>query len=95
MRMERLTNAERAMLAVMSSMPGDEYKLSDIADRMGMNVRPLGPRRSSLIGKGMIYSPRQGTVAFTVPLFAEYLRRVELAARPLTGGEALHLVGGV
>lgn len=74
-RMERLTAAERSMLAAMSVLSGTEYRLTDVADRMGMNVRTLGPRRSSLIAKGMIYSPRQGSVAFTVPLFAEYLRR--------------------
>ena len=74
-RMERLSNAERAMLNAMASFAGEEYKLSDIAEAMGMKARTLSPRRSSLIAKGMIYSPHQGTVAFTVPLFAEYLRR--------------------
>ena len=74
-RMERLSNAERAMLNAMASFEGVEYKLSDVAEAMGMKARTLSPRRSSLIAKGMIYSPHQGTVAFTVPLFAEYLRR--------------------
>lgn len=74
-RVERMSNAERAMLTAMASLPGEEYRLSDVAEKMGMLARTLGPRRSSLIAKGMIYSPRQGMVAFTVPLFAEYLRR--------------------
>ena len=74
-RVERLSNAEKAMLGAMASLPGVEYKVSDVADKLGMKARTLSPRRSSLIAKGMIYSPRQGTVAFTVPLFAEYLRR--------------------
>ena len=75
MRVERLTGAEKAMLFAMSGLAGEEYPLSDIAEKMGMSPRTLSPRRSSLIGKGMIYSPRQGMLAFTVPLFAEYLRR--------------------
>ena len=74
-RVERLTSAERSMLAALAEMEGSEYRLQDVADRMKMNVRALSPRRSSLVGKGMIYSPRTGTVAFTVPLFAEYLKR--------------------
>ena len=74
-RMERLTQAERKMLAALAEMEGPEYRLQDVADRMKMNVRALSPRRSSLIAKGMIYSPHTGTVAFTVPLFAEYLKR--------------------
>ena len=77
-RMERMSGAEKAMLMAMSSLPGAEYRLSDVAEKMGMKARTLSPRRSSLIAKGMIYSPRQGVVAFTVPLFAEYLRRKSL-----------------
>lgn len=74
-RMERLTQAERSMLAALAEMEGPEYRLQEVADRMKMNVKALSPRRSSLIAKGMIYSPHIGTVAFTVPLFAEYLKR--------------------
>lgn len=74
-RMERLTQAERSMLFALAEMEGPVYKVQDVADHMKMNVRALSPRRSSLIAKGMIYSPGTGLVAFTVPLFAEYLKR--------------------
>ena len=74
-RMERLTQAERTMLFALAEMEGPMYKLQDLADHLKMNVRALSPRRSSLIAKGMIYSPGTGLVAFTVPLFAEYLKR--------------------
>ena len=74
-RMERLTQAERTMLFALAEMEGPMYKLQDVADHLTMNVRALSPRRSSLIAKGMIYSPGTGLVAFTVPLFAEYLKR--------------------
>lgn len=77
-RVERLTQAERSMLMAMAALPGPEYKLADVAEYMKMNSKALGPRRSSLIAKGMVYSPRNGTVAFTVPLFAEYLIRRQM-----------------
>jgi hypothetical protein len=32
--------------------------------------------RQDLIDKGMIWAPKHGETAFTVPLFDEYLRRV-------------------
>ena len=74
-RMERLTQAERTMLAALAEMEGPEYRLQDVADRMKMNVRALSPRRSSLIAKGMIYSPRYGELAFTVPMFGRFMLR--------------------
>lgn len=80
-RMERLTNAEKMLLFALIEMPGIVYKLSDVAEKMAVNVRALSPRRSSLIEKGMIYSPRTGEIAFTVPLFAEYLSRQRKAGR--------------
>ncbi len=33
------------------------------------------PLRSSLIKKGMIFSPAHGDTAFTVPLFDQFMRR--------------------
>lgn len=80
-RMERLTNAERSLLFALVEMPGPVYKLADVAEVMSVGVRALSPRRASLIEKGMIYSPSTGTVAFTVPLFAEYISRQRIAGR--------------
>jgi hypothetical protein len=34
------------------------------------------PVRSSLIAKGMIWSPSHGDTAFTAPLFDEFMRRI-------------------
>jgi hypothetical protein len=47
----------------------------DISARLGIAQKALGPRRSALIKRGMIFSPSHGIVAFTVPLFNEFLRR--------------------
>ena len=38
-------------------------------------ITTLGPVRASLIKKGMVYSLSHGDMAFTVPLFDEFMRR--------------------
>jgi len=38
-------------------------------------VESVGPLRNALIRKGMIYSPAHWDIAFTVPMFDEYLKR--------------------
>ena len=54
----------------------DSQRSGDIAERLGVKVTTVAPVRSSLIKKGMVYSPGHGDNAFTVPLFDQYLRRV-------------------
>ena len=51
------------------------YAMVDIAQAMGRTQQSLGPARASIIAKGMIYSTDHGYVDFSVPLFAEFLRR--------------------
>ena len=41
---------------------------------MKVKINSLGPPRANLIKKGMIYSPSHGNMAFTVPLFDEFMR---------------------
>jgi hypothetical protein len=45
--------------------------------RLAQEAAPLtlGPARSSIISKGMIYSTDHGYLDFSVPLFAEFMRR--------------------
>ena len=38
-------------------------------------MNSLGPTRSKLISKGMVWSPRHGETAFTVPLFDQFMLR--------------------
>ncbi len=52
------------------------HRSGDIAAKLGVRVESVGPRRSGLIRKGMVYSPAHGDTAFTVPLFDDFLRRV-------------------
>lgn len=48
---------------------------ADIADALKVKINSLGPTRANLIKKGMIYSPAHGDMAFTVPLFDEFMLR--------------------
>ncbi len=74
-RMGRTTNAERDYLAAMASLGSGPYSSGDVAAEMGKTTAQVGPHRSSLIKKGLCYSPRHGAVAFTVPKFDDFLRR--------------------
>ncbi|MCQ2402432.1 MAG: ATP-binding protein [Lentisphaeria bacterium] len=74
-RIERMTKGEKDFLYAMAKIESSEIKIGDVAKQLGVTVGSMGPRRSSLIRKGMIYSPAHGTIAFSVPLFGEYLLR--------------------
>ncbi len=74
-RFDRLTPKERLFLRAMASIGADPYRSSDIAEVLGEKLMALGPVRANLIKKGMIYSPAHGYLAFTVPLFDEFMER--------------------
>ena len=75
-RFDRLTPRERVYLRAMASLGQGPHRSGDIAEAMGRNVRSLAPMRGSLINKGMIWSPRHGDTAFTVPMFDGFMRRI-------------------
>lgn len=75
-RFDRLTPSEKNMLRAMADLGKGPYPIADVADKMGLKVGSLSPRRAKLIHKGMIYSPTHGDLDFTVPLFDEFMRRV-------------------
>jgi hypothetical protein len=75
-RFDRLTPSERIYLRAMSDLGPGPHRSGDIAEKLGRAVSSLGPVRSSLITKGMIWSPSHGDTAFTVPLFDEFMRRI-------------------
>lgn len=74
-RFDRLTPKEREYVIAMAKLGAGPYRSSDIASALGETPQSLGPRRSQIISKGMIYSPSHGDIAFTVPMFDEYLIR--------------------
>lgn len=74
-RMDRLTPLERRYLVAMAELGPGPHRSGDIAARIGVKVESVAPRRSTLIKKGMVYSPAHGDTAFTVPMFDDFLRR--------------------
>ncbi len=74
-RFDRLTPGEKNFLRAMAHLGPDSQRTGDIAATLGTTAKGIGPVRSKLIKKGMIYSPAHGAMAFTVPLFDEFMIR--------------------
>jgi hypothetical protein len=74
-RFDRLTPGEKRFLRAMAGLGEGAHRSGDIADALDVKINSLGPVRANLIRKGMIYSPAHGDMAFTVPLFDEFLLR--------------------
>ena len=75
-RFDRLTPLEKRYLRAMSDRGAGPHRSGDIAEKLGRDVTSLGPTRSQLIVKGMIWSPSHGDTAFTVPLFDAFMKRI-------------------
>ena len=75
-RFDRLTPTEKKYLRAMAELGPGPHRSGDIADKLRRNLPSLGPTRSQLIVKGMIWSPSHGDTAFTVPLFDEFMKRI-------------------
>lgn len=74
-RFDRLIPSEKRFLRAMAEFGPGAHRSGDIADLLGAKISSLGPVRGKLIRKGMIYSPSYGDMAFTVPLFDEFIVR--------------------
>ncbi len=75
-RFDRLTPSEKKFLRAMAELGPGGHRTGDIAECLNVKVTSMGPVRAKLIKKGMIYSPAHGDMAFTVPLFDEFMLRV-------------------
>jgi AAA ATPase domain len=75
-RFDRLTPTEKVYLRAMAELGAGPHRSGDIGDVLGRASSSLGPVRSSLILKGMVWSPTFGDTAFTVPLFDEFMKRI-------------------
>lgn len=75
-RFDRLTPAEKEYLRAMAALGAGPHRSGAIAEVLGRKVTALGPVRSQLIGKGMVWSPAHGETAFTVPGFDGFMRRI-------------------
>ena len=74
-RFDRLTPSEKNFLRAMAELGPGAHRTGDVAQTLGVKITSLGPVRAKLIKKGMIYSPAHGDMAFTVPLFDEFMVR--------------------
>ena len=81
-RFDRLTPSEKNFLRAMAQLGSGPQRTGDIAQLLRVKVTGLGPLRAKLIKKGMIYSPAHGDLAFTVPLFDEFMIRAIPTFKP-------------
>ena len=77
-RLDRLTKGEMKYCMAMASLGEGPYAAGKISEVLGKDVKQLGPTRAGIIKKGMIYSTSHGFVDFTVPLFADFMRRQKI-----------------
>lgn len=75
-RFDRCTPKEKKYLRAMAELGEGPHRSGDIAACLNEKVTSLGPARSSLIAKGMVWSPNHGDTAFTVPMFDAFMKRI-------------------
>jgi len=75
-RFDRLTPSEKRYLRAMAELGPGPHRSGDVAALLQRKVTTLGPTRSQLIAKGMVWSPSHGDTAFTVPMFDLFMRRI-------------------
>lgn len=80
-RAERTTELELRYMRAMAELGPEAQQAKDVAALLGRTSEQLGPTRSRLIDKGLLYTPGHGLAAFTVPQFDRFMRR----AYPLEG----------
>ena len=76
LRYDRLTPAEKRYMRAMAALGPGPHRSGEIASVLDRKVTSLGPMRSNLISKGMIWSPSHGDTAFTVPSFDKFMKRM-------------------
>ena len=84
-RYERLTDPQKAYLYAMAKCGPGPHRTGQIAEALGKSSQQLGPTRDALIISGMIYSPKYGYAAFTVPLFDAFMKRIQGSTPKATG----------
>jgi hypothetical protein len=74
-RFDRCTPSEKRYLRALADLGPGSQRSGEIAEKLNLKASSVGPTRSKLILKGMIYSPQHGDTAFTVPMFDAYMHR--------------------
>lgn len=74
-RVERTSDLEQRYLRAMAELGPEPQPARDVATLLGRSSQQVGPIRSRLIDKGLLYTPGHGLAAFTVPQFDRFMRR--------------------
>ncbi|MDR0702819.1 MAG: hypothetical protein LBF61_10540 [Azoarcus sp.] len=72
---DRLTPSARDYMRALAGLGPEPQRTADVAASLRRKVNSVAPVRNALIKKGMLYAPEHGTIAFTVPLFDEFMCR--------------------
>ena len=76
-RFSRLTEKDFEYVRAMATLGTGPYPVGRVSKAMGKSTAVAAKQRDSLIKKGLIYSPKFGFVDFSVPLFSDFLVRLE------------------
>jgi hypothetical protein len=74
-RAERTTELELRYMRAMAELGPEPHQAKDVAALLERTSEQMGPTRSRLIDKGLLYTPGHGLAAFTVPQFDRFMRR--------------------
>lgn len=75
-RYERCSKREQEFISAMIACNDLPCSISNIADNMGCEVKQISVFRAGLISKGIIYSTSYAELDFTVPKFADFVKRI-------------------
>lgn len=81
-RTDRVTELELRHMRAMAELGAQAQAAKDVAALMDRTSEQLGPTRSRLIEKGLLYTPAHGLAAFTVPQFDRHMRRAHVPDVP-------------
>ncbi len=87
-RTDRVTELELQYMRAMAELGSEPQFAKDVAGLMRRTSEQLGPTRSRLIEKGLLYTPAHGLAAFTVPQFDRYMRRAHRLDVPPPRGKS-------
>lgn len=74
-RLERASDAEVVYMRALARLGSQPQRASTVAHELDRPVERFATTRARLIDKGLVYAPKRGLTAFTVPQFDRYLRR--------------------
>ena len=69
------TDPERAYLRAMAELGPGVVRSADVASLLGKKTTQVAPVRDTLMKKAICFSPRFNELAFTIPLFDQFIKR--------------------